>query len=105
MHTRLYMKRLGECGVSFGSEPVNGFFWKAVSTMQTPADYVSRLCLTFEQANLDYSRHFAGLFQEAGDTRTAKILDRIYRDEISHVSHGLDWFRQFGSLRSAVEPL
>ncbi|MDA7643727.1 ferritin-like domain-containing protein [Verrucomicrobiales bacterium] len=97
MHTRLYMKRLGECGVSFGSEPVNGFFWKAVSTMQTPADYVSRLCLTFEQANLDYSRHFAGLFQEAGDTRTAKILDRIYRDEISHVSHGLDWFRQWKS--------
>ena len=97
MHTRLYMKRLEECGVPFGSEPVNGFFWNAVSTMQTPADYVSRLCLTFEQANLDYSRHFAGLFLESGDTRTAKILDRIYRDEISHVSYGLDWFRQWKS--------
>ena len=97
MHTRLYMKRLQECGVPFGSEPVNGFFWKAVSTMKTPADYVSRLCLTFEQANLDYSRHFARLFQEAGDAKTAKILDRIYRDEIGHVSYGLDWFRQWKS--------
>ncbi|MEM7196545.1 MAG: DUF455 family protein, partial [Pseudomonadota bacterium] len=38
MHTRLYMKRLRECGVPFGSEPVNGFFWNSVSTMQTPAD-------------------------------------------------------------------
>ena len=97
MHTRLYMKRLQECGVPFGSEPVNGFFWNSVSTMQTPADYVSRLCLSFEQANLDYSRHFAGLFQEAGDTRTAKILDRIYRDEINHVGYGLEWFRQWKS--------
>lgn len=95
MHTRLYLRRLEACGIAFGSQPVNGFFWKAVSSMQTPVDYVSRLSLTFEQANLDYARHFARLFHEAGDTDTAKVLDRIYRDEIGHVRYGLDWFRHW----------
>lgn len=95
MHTRLYRRRLEECGFTFGSQSVNGFFWKAVSSMKTPADYVARLSLTFEQANLDYSRHFAAVFQQAGDERTARILDRIYRDEISHVNYGLEWFRRW----------
>jgi uncharacterized ferritin-like protein (DUF455 family) len=95
MHTRLYQRRLVECGVVFGSQPVNGFFWGLVSTMETPVDYVSRLSLTFEQANLDFSRHFAHVFEQAGDKRTAKILDRIYRDEIAHVGYGLEWFRKW----------
>jgi len=57
--------------------------------------FVSRLSLTFEQANLDYSRHFAKIFQQIGDTATAKILQQIYEDEIGHVQHGLHWFRQW----------
>ncbi|MEZ5431121.1 MAG: DUF455 family protein [Verrucomicrobiales bacterium] len=65
--------------------------------METPLDYVSRLCLTFEQANLDYSKHFAGLLREAGDDKSARILDSIYRDEINHVGYGLKWFRRWKS--------
>ncbi len=95
MHTRLYLRRMRECGVTFGSQPVNGFFWRSVSTMESPADYVARLSLTFEQANLDYSRHFAKLFSEAGDSATARILSKIYEDEISHVGYGLHWFRKW----------
>ena len=26
MHTKLYLKRMAECGVDFGDLPVNGFF-------------------------------------------------------------------------------
>ena len=95
MHTKLYMKRMGECGVSFGDQPLNGFFWNCVSNMETPLDYVTRLSLTFEQANLDFSRHFAGVFRDSGDDATAAVLQRIYEDEISHVSYGLHWFRQW----------
>ena len=94
-HTRLYIDRMQECGVHFGSQEVSGFFWKSVSTMDTPLDYVSRLSLTFEQANLDFSRHFADVFTAAGDEKTASILSQIYRDEISHVGYGLKWFRRW----------
>lgn len=94
-HTRWYINRMKKCGVSFGEYPVNRFFWDAVSSMESPLDYVSRLSLTFEQANLDYSRHFSGVLETAGDSESAAILSRIYQDEISHVGYGLHWFRQW----------
>lgn len=94
-HTRLYMQRMEQCGVAFGSHPVNSYFWRVVSDMDSPIDYVSRLSLTFEQANLDYARHFGGLFRQAGDEATGVLLDRIYRDEIGHVGYGLKWFRRW----------
>lgn len=95
MHTKLYLRRMADCGVCFGELPVNGFFWNTVAPMPTPLDYVTRLSLTFEQANLDYSRGYAGVFEKAGDAETAAILTRIYRDEINHVHYGLKWFRKW----------
>ncbi len=94
-HTRMYLKRMKECGVEFGSFPVSGQFWRIVEPMQSPMDFVSRLSLTFEQANLDYSLHFAKVFKQIGDDKTADVLQKIYEDEIGHVQHGLHWFRQW----------
>ena len=94
-HTQMYIDRMRECGVEFGTYPVSGQFWQVVAPMQSPMDFVSRLSLTFEQANLDYSRHFAKVFHRIGDTATAEILQQIYEDEIGHVQHGLHWFRQW----------
>lgn len=95
MHTRLYLQRMRQCGIQFGELPVSGYFWRSVASMESPLDYVTRLSLTFEQANLDFCRHFAGIFQTAGDAATAKLLDRVYRDEIGHVAYGLKWFRRW----------
>ena len=101
VHTQWYLQRMAQCGVSFGEYPVNGFFWRHIAGMQTPLDYVSRLSLTFEQANLDYALHFSAKFAEAGDGVTSELLGRIYQDEIAHVGYGLKWFRRWkGSDRS-----
>ena len=94
-HTRLYLRRMQECGVQFGELPVSGYFWRAVSGMENPMDYVAGLSLTFEQANLDFGRHFSRGFATVGDDATAKLLDKIYRDEIGHVAYGLKWFRRW----------
>ncbi|MBN8248847.1 MAG: DUF455 family protein [Verrucomicrobia bacterium] len=94
-HTRMYLDRMRACGIAFGELPVSGYFWRAVSPMESPLEFVTGLSLTFEQANLDFCRHFAGCFTEVGDTDTAGLLDRIYRDEIAHVAHGLKWFRRW----------
>jgi uncharacterized ferritin-like protein (DUF455 family) len=94
-HTRLYLQRMKECGIHFGELPVSGYFWRSVSVMENPMDYVSSLCLTFEQANLDFARHFARGFATVGDDTTAKLLEKIYRDEIGHVAYGLKWFRRW----------
>src|SRR4051794_30057830 len=52
LHTRLYLHRMRQCGVHFGELPVSGYFWRSVSPMESPMDYVAGLSLTFEQANL-----------------------------------------------------
>jgi uncharacterized ferritin-like protein (DUF455 family) len=95
IHTQLYMHRMQQCGVTFGELPVSDYFWKSVSSMEDPLDYVTRLSLTFEQANLDYSREYAKIFSQVGDGATAHILDKIYHDEIEHVGFGLKWFRRW----------
>lgn len=94
-HTKMYLHRMQECGIEFGSFPLSGQFWRIVEPMQSPLDFVSRLSLTFEQANLDYSLHFAQVFERIDDRKTAAVLRKIYEDEIGHVQHGLHWFRQW----------
>jgi uncharacterized ferritin-like protein (DUF455 family) len=94
-HTQMYIDRMRDCGLEFGTYPVSGQFWQIIEPMQSPMDFVSRLSLTFEQANLDYSKHFAKVFARIGDQATANVLQQIYEDEIGHVQHGLHWFRQW----------
>jgi uncharacterized ferritin-like protein (DUF455 family) len=94
-HTQLYLDRMKECGIHFGELPVSGYFWRSVSLMENPMDYVSSLCLTFEQANLDFARHYAKGFASIGDNETSQLLEKIYRDEIGHVAYGLKWFRRW----------
>jgi len=73
-HTRLYHARMKTCGIEFGELPVSGYFWRCVSPMENPVDYVASLCLTFEQANLDFARHFASGFATIGDLETSQLL-------------------------------
>lgn len=95
MHARMYLRRMRECGIAFGELPLNNYFWRLVAPVESPLEFVTRLNLTFEQANLDFSKHYAALFREAGDTATAAVLEKIYQDEIGHVGHGLKWFRHW----------
>jgi uncharacterized ferritin-like protein (DUF455 family) len=94
-HTRLYLERMKACGVQLGDFPVSGYFWRCVSPMENPIDYVAGLCLTFEQANLDFAGHYGRSFATVGDADSAKLLEKIYRDEIGHVAYGLKWFRRW----------
>ena len=94
-HTRLYMERMQGCGITLGDLPVSGYFWRTVSGMESPIDYVSSLCLTFEQANLDFAGHYGGHFAQVGDAASAALLNKIYHDEIGHVAYGLKWFRRW----------
>ncbi|HIG31759.1 MAG TPA: DUF455 family protein [Verrucomicrobiales bacterium] len=95
IHTRMYMSRLQDWGIKFGSISVNRSFWAMVAPMTTPLDYVSRLSLTFEQANLDYTRFYANCFSRLEDLKTSRLLEKVHQDEIGHVRYGLKWFRKW----------
>ena len=94
-HMLLYRKRMNELGVEFGDIPVNNFFWDILKDMKTPVDYCTRMAMTLEQANLDYSLHYRNEFQKIGDLPTAKILHQVYEEEIGHVKHGVIWYKKF----------
>ncbi len=94
-HTRWYLQRLQACGLNFGDYHLSPMIWSHISSMESPLDYVSRLSLTFEQANLDYAKHYSKILAEAGDHESATLLAKIYKDEIAHVGHGLKWLRRW----------
>ena len=94
-HLKLYLARMKELGVEFGEIPVNDFFWSCLRKIESPLDYVTQMSLTFEQANLDFSLQYSETMTHVGDLKTAEILDRVYREEIGHVKHGVIWFNRW----------
>jgi len=94
-HMRLYMDRMNALGVGFGEIPVNDFFWQTISSMASPHDFVVRMSLTFEQANLDFALAYMHAFARTGDEVTAALMRKVYDDEVGHVRHGLAWHRQW----------
>lgn len=94
-HMKLYLKRMNELNVTFGEIPVNDFFWNCLSKMASPMEFVIKMSLTFEQANLDYALFYKELMQKIQDYQTAEILETIYTEEIGHVKHGVTWFNRW----------
>ncbi|MBV1857016.1 MAG: ferritin-like domain-containing protein, partial [Nannocystaceae bacterium] len=94
-HLQLYLDRMRTLGVEFGARPLSGFFWRAMSGVQTPSGFVAHLSLTFEQANLDFAEHYRRGFAAMGDHETAAVLQTVLDDEIGHVALGLRWFERW----------
>ena len=94
-HAKLYLERIAAMGVELGDVYVNSFFWDCMKNMSSAEQYVTAMSLTFEQANLDFSLFYKNAFEQCGDSETAKVMDKVYKDEISHVSFGLKWFRKW----------
>lgn len=94
-HLASYLAQMKSVGVELGDIPLNDFFWTQCSAMKSPLDYVARMSLTFEQANLDFASYFRDVLVDLGDVSTAALLQTVLDDEIGHVKHGLVWFRRW----------
>ncbi len=91
-HLSLYLGRMQELGVELGDSPLSAYFWRAMSSLETPLEFVAAMNLTFEQANLDHALAFSQALDRVGDPATAAILRRVHDEELGHVRHGLTWF-------------
>jgi uncharacterized ferritin-like protein (DUF455 family) len=100
-HVKLYMKRMSEMGLEFGAMPLYKHFWGYIPYLTTPLRYISVMSLTLEMANLDFAPHYGDSFRQHGDEESAKLMERIFEDEISHVSFGLNWLRKMKSNEKA----
>jgi uncharacterized ferritin-like protein (DUF455 family) len=88
-HLSLYINRINELGLDFGDKPLNSIFWKFTSLMTTFDNFSSIMSLSLEGANLDFATLYSKVFEINGDTESARIMDIIYKDELSHVKRGL----------------
>lgn len=93
MHFALLDRRLRAQGTRYGALPAHAGLWEAAAA--TADDALARLAvvpMVLEARGLDVTPDTVARFEAAGDTRSARILDRIYRDEIRHVGFGTKWF-------------
>jgi uncharacterized ferritin-like protein (DUF455 family) len=94
-HARLYRARLRALGVEFGELPVRDWFWERVPECAGALAFVALLGLGLEGANLEHSARYARHFRAAGDEASARVLERIERDETRHVAFARRWFERF----------
>ncbi|PQM28147.1 DUF455 domain-containing protein [Sphingopyxis lindanitolerans] len=95
MHFALLDRRLRQLGSFYGEWPAHGGLWEAAAA--TSDDALARLAIVpmvLEARGLDVTPATVTRFRAAGDDASAKILSRIYNDEIRHVSVGTVWFNQ-----------
>ena len=93
-HFKLYQSRMRDFGVEFGDFPLNAFFWSYMAKIDSYESFFAVLSLTFEQANLDFAKHYELAFSSIGDNETAEILKEVYEDEIKHVARGHNVLRR-----------
>lgn len=93
MHFALLDRRLRSLGSHYGDLPAHDGLWR--TAQQTSADVLARLAtvpMALEARGLDVTPATIDRFATQGDELSARILERIYRDEIRHVAIGTNWF-------------
>ena len=94
LHFSLLNVRLQALDSSYGDFPAHDGLWEMAE--KTAMDILVRLALVprvLEARGLDVTPAMITRLQQAGDSETAAILERIYADEIGHVETGSRWFR------------
>jgi uncharacterized ferritin-like protein (DUF455 family) len=103
-HFGLLEARLIEFGHAYGDYPAHDGLWDMCA--RTRDDVLARMALvprTLEARGLDASPPIRARLMQAGDVKSAAILDVILRDEIGHVRIGNRWFRHLCDERG-LEP-
>lgn len=93
MHFAILDRRLRALGSFYGALPAHAGLWEAANA--TAADPLARLAvvpMALEARGLDVTPATVARFRAAGDEVSARILHRIYTDEIRHVRFGTTWF-------------
>jgi uncharacterized ferritin-like protein (DUF455 family) len=92
-HHGLLSRRLAELGSAYGALPAHDGLWQAAE--ETAEDLLGRLAivpLVLEARGLDVTPETVERLERAGDADSARILHRIYTDEIGHVAAGRRWY-------------
>lgn len=93
-HFELVTSRLRELGGGYGDLPAHDGLWQAAQA--TGGSLLARVAvvpLILEARGLDVSPGLIASLGASGDSRSAAVIEVIYRDEKTHVACGARWFR------------
>ncbi|WP_343528009.1 ferritin-like domain-containing protein [Sphingomonas sp.] len=93
MHFAVLHRRLRTLGSGYGELPAHAGLWEAAA--ETAHDAMARLAvvpMVLEARGLDVTPETVARFRAGGDEVSARILHRIFTDEIRHVGFGAKWF-------------
>jgi bacterioferritin (cytochrome b1) len=94
-HIMALHRRLVEMGGHKGEFPVSNFEWRVTSMQDTLAARLALQNRTFEAGQMDILGKIISSWREAGDDRTAEMLEAILADEIQHVRFANEWIKRY----------
>jgi uncharacterized ferritin-like protein (DUF455 family) len=93
MHFALIERRLRAFGSYYGAHPAHDGLWEAAfATRDNAIERLAVVPMVLEARGLDVTPATVARFESQGDSASARVLNRIYHDEIRHVSAGTRWF-------------
>ncbi|OWK28262.1 ferritin-like domain-containing protein [Sphingomonas mucosissima] len=93
MHFAILDRRLRALGSFYGALPAHAGLWEAASaTAHDPLARLAVVPMALEARGLDVTPVTVERFRMSGDETSARVLERIYNDEIRHVRFGTKWF-------------
>ena len=93
-HARLLYRRLLELGGRKGEFPVSNFEWRVTGMLDSLAARLAVQNRTFEAGQMDIVGKVVDDWRDAGDERTAVMLEGILADEVQHVRFANHWIRR-----------
>lgn len=103
-HFQMISERLDDMGHSYGDLPAHDGLWEAAQeTGHCLRARIAVVPLVLEARGLDVTPVMIEKTTEAGDVKTAEILDTVYTDEKGHVAVGAKWFRHL-CVQSGLKP-
>ena len=92
-HFLMLEKRLKTLGSFYGALPAHDGLWSAAR--ETRHNFLARLAIVpmvLEARGLDVTPAMIGKLKQADDVESARILQTIHDDEITHVAAGKRWY-------------
>jgi hypothetical protein len=93
-HVASLYRRLRELGGHKGEFPISNFEWTVTCSLDSLAARLALQNRTFEAGELDLLGQLPAQWREAGDEKTAEVLESILADEITHVRFANQWLRR-----------
>ncbi|KAF9427694.1 hypothetical protein BGZ94_004376 [Podila epigama] len=92
-HFKWLNERLESQGAHFGDLPVHASIWDSCTdTAKSALARMAVVHMTIESRGLDVNPATIARFDRSGDVDSAKMLQKIHEDEVTHVQIGHRWF-------------